>query len=142
MKALSVRQPWATLISRGLKTVEIRSWSTRHRGPLLIHASRTVDEAAMRRFGLRDLPLGALVGQVELVDVRPFTADSWNLLAEEHLDPGRFQAGLYAWLLERPRSLDAPVPWRGVPGLFEASPAPGSSPDRETPARQTLLFEE
>lgn len=39
MKALSVRQPWADLIASGKKTLEIRSWKTDYRGPLLICAS-------------------------------------------------------------------------------------------------------
>ena len=36
MKALSVQQPWAELIARGEKTIEVRNRNTRHRGPLLI----------------------------------------------------------------------------------------------------------
>jgi len=39
MKTLSVRQPWATLICSGIKTVENRTWKTDYRGKLLIHAS-------------------------------------------------------------------------------------------------------
>lgn len=39
MKALSIRQPWAGLIALGIKTIELRSWSTSYRGPLLICAS-------------------------------------------------------------------------------------------------------
>lgn len=39
MKALSVRQPWATLIAIGAKRIETRSWRTRYRGPLAIDAS-------------------------------------------------------------------------------------------------------
>ena len=41
MKALSVKQPWASLIASGKKSLEIRTWRTDHRGPLLIVASRT-----------------------------------------------------------------------------------------------------
>lgn len=41
MKALTVRQPWASLIALGVKTVETRSWSTKYRGPLAIHAGMT-----------------------------------------------------------------------------------------------------
>lgn len=38
MKVLTLHQPWATLIAAGIKTIETRSWSTRYRGPLAIHA--------------------------------------------------------------------------------------------------------
>lgn len=39
MKAISIRQPWAWLIAQGYKDIENRSWATRYRGPVLIHAS-------------------------------------------------------------------------------------------------------
>jgi hypothetical protein len=42
--ALSVKQPWAALIVAGLKTVEVRTWPTRRRGRVLIHAGRTADD--------------------------------------------------------------------------------------------------
>jgi hypothetical protein len=41
--ALSIKQPWAALIVAGHKTVEVRTWGTARRGPLLIHASKTPD---------------------------------------------------------------------------------------------------
>jgi len=41
MKIISIRQPWAALIVSGIKDVENRTWPTRYRGQLLIHASRT-----------------------------------------------------------------------------------------------------
>lgn len=40
MKALSIRQPWAWLIVNGYKDIENRSWATRFRGPVLIHAAK------------------------------------------------------------------------------------------------------
>lgn len=42
MKTLSIRQPWAWLISQGYKDIENRLWRTSFRGPLLIHAARTM----------------------------------------------------------------------------------------------------
>ena len=38
MKALTVKQPYASLICCGLKNVENRSWTTKYRGTILIHA--------------------------------------------------------------------------------------------------------
>jgi hypothetical protein len=98
MKALTLHQPWATAIAEGIKTIETRSWSTSYRGPLAIHAGRSLegiemldagrlcreDDAALvaqlveigvRQWG--DLPLGAIVAVVNLVDVVPIgeTAD-------------------------------------------------------------------
>jgi hypothetical protein len=40
MKALSLTQPWASLVAIGAKRIETRSWGTRYRGPLAIHASK------------------------------------------------------------------------------------------------------
>lgn len=38
MKAITLHQPWASLVAEGVKTIETRSWSTKYRGPLVIHA--------------------------------------------------------------------------------------------------------
>src|SRR5688500_13358768 len=51
MKALSLRQPWGDLLVHGVKDVENRRWSTRHRGLLVIHAAKTLDVEAMERVG-------------------------------------------------------------------------------------------
>ena len=66
MKALTIRQPWASLIVDGEKRVENRTWPTKYRGPLLIHAGKSrleVDRDQARR-----LPFSAIIGQVEVVD--------------------------------------------------------------------------
>jgi activating signal cointegrator 1 len=117
-KALSVRQPWASLIVCGLKTVEIRTWQTTHRGPLYIHASKSLDEMAMNRFQLDGPPTGALLGTVELVKVEPFTPAMWDELADKHLDNGAFMPGLYAWHLVDARPLSEPIAYRGDRNLF------------------------
>lgn len=117
-KALSVRQPWASLIVCGLKTVEIRTWSTTYRGQLYIHASKSQDDVAMNRFQLDTPPMGALLGTVELVDVQPFSREMWDELAEKHLDNGAFMPGLYAWHLKSARPLPEPVAYKGDRLLF------------------------
>ena len=43
MKALSVKQPWASMIANGEKTIELRSWQTRYRGKLMICSSKYPD---------------------------------------------------------------------------------------------------
>jgi len=42
MKAITIQQPWAEMIARGLKRVENRTWRTSHRGPLAIHAGKSM----------------------------------------------------------------------------------------------------
>ncbi len=76
--ALAIQQPWAELILRGIKTLEIRSQPTRQRGTILLYASKRVSalpaaQAAARRLDLdvESLPRGKVVGTVDLIDCRP-----------------------------------------------------------------------
>ena len=69
MKALSIKQPWASLVAAGFKTVECRTWKTNYRGPLLICSSKGDVEI---NDGLI-APGGMALGVVELVDIRPMT---------------------------------------------------------------------
>ena len=85
MKILSVRQPYAWLIARGMKAIENRTWTTRYRGPVLIHASqklaRTSIEEIEFKFGVwipRDaLRCGGVIGSAELVDVVTTHSSRW-----------------------------------------------------------------
>src|SRR3990172_1771948 len=79
MKALSIWQPWATLIAMGLKHYETRSWYTQYRGPLLICASqhRLTNRDLMKLRQEIDfpsysqLPFGKALCIVDLVEVYP-----------------------------------------------------------------------
>jgi hypothetical protein len=55
LKALTIRQPWASLIIAGIKDVENRTWSTGYRGELVIHAGRSVDRAGLTEYGTSSL---------------------------------------------------------------------------------------
>ena len=61
MKALSFRQPWAELVLQGRKTLDLRTYGTDFRGPLAIHASKTIEKARCRDFDLDPdaVPTGA-----------------------------------------------------------------------------------
>lgn len=48
MKAISLTQPWATLVAIGAKKIETRSWRTDYRGPLAIHAAKGLGKGGMR----------------------------------------------------------------------------------------------
>ena len=73
-KVLSIRQPWASMIVRGLKRFEVRSWSTEYRGQLIIHASSAAPTKAFAEAVFKDdLDLGKLmskVGMSSLDDLR------------------------------------------------------------------------
>ena len=122
MKALSVRQPWTSLIAEGTKTVEVRSWRTRHRGPLVICAAAQYAAGfAGLRTESRTFPLGVAVCIVDLVDVVPMRLSL--LPAADPIDAVRdfthdLTDGLFAWLLESPRVIVPQFPVRGQQGLF------------------------
>ena len=129
MKALSVRQPWAWCIVNGWKDVENRRWSTSHRGPLLIHASKQFDHEGydwiVHQAGsslpsdiLRVIPFvdpeerdtsnfdkGGVVGRVSVVAIADFNGSPWFV-------------GPYGWCL-RDAELLPFQPMRGQLGLFE-----------------------
>lgn len=137
--ALSLWQPWATLLARGDKRFETRGWSTRYRGLMLIHAARqwslrmakacyeepffsilsaggTVfparcDAVRLARLGL---PFGAIVAIAELVDVVP--TEGLELSGTERAF-GDFRHGRYAFLYSNLFELE-PIPCRGEQGLF------------------------
>lgn len=74
MTALCVKQPWATMICGGAKTIEARSWQTPYRGDLLICASASPKNVFWHDRKTRQtvvLPAGCVLGVVELLDVRP-----------------------------------------------------------------------
>jgi hypothetical protein len=120
--ALSVKQPWAELILDRRKQVEIRSWSSRHRGPLWLHTGRAPDLDAAQFFGLGVLPLGCFVGLVEVLDIVPLDPDRWHAWRPQHLSPGSWRAGLFGWMIANPIRLRRPVPAAGQTGLFAVTP--------------------
>ena len=50
MKVITLKQPWATLISEGLNEYEFRSWKTSYRGKLYIHAGKGIDKKDLDSF--------------------------------------------------------------------------------------------
>lgn len=117
--ALSIRQPWLDLVLQGRKPIEVRSWSTKYRGTLRLHASKTIDLGACTYYGLKpqDLVVGCILGSVELLDCVPFTCESWEGLRSSHLNLRDFEHGLVAWVLDSARRLE-PERCRGRLGLF------------------------
>ena len=77
MRALSIMQPWADCIIFHGKNIENRSWTTKKRGYIAIHASARVDKAryeiVREEYGLKlnpeDASFGAIIGFAKIVDV-------------------------------------------------------------------------
>lgn len=70
MKVITIKQPFATLIAQGLKEYEFRTWKTNYRGEILIHAGKTIDKDAMKRYEYLDLdyPTGCIIAKANLTD--------------------------------------------------------------------------
>lgn len=110
--ALSVRQPWADLIRSGVKTLEVRTWTTAYRGPLVICASAA--GSAGVRGGVR-----ALVQLAEILRADVFS-DAWteaSWLAAEAAAGCLIDHHTYLWRLEDVRPLEF-VSLKGRLGLF------------------------
>ena len=146
MKALSFRQPWAELILQGRKTMDLRTYKARHRGPLAIHASKTVEREACLRHGLDPdgLEVGGIVGLVEVVDVIPLTAADYETRRDEHLAGRAFREPMFGWVLASPQRLPQMVPARGRMNLFNVDlqaqsfpEAPAQVPRQKPAAYQT-----
>lgn len=128
MKVLTVKQPWATLIVRGIKDVENRDWKSYYRGRILIHSSKTVDwegRCAERCFtraqwesipdptvgqllrgDWQDWPRGCIVGNADFVGMDG-TRSVWA-------SPN----ALWHWALRDQHEFRVPIPARGMPGLW------------------------
>ena len=131
MKALTLWQPWATLVAIGSKRIETRSWSTTYRGPLAIHAavSKKGNEAFWRepfRSELRayhyhapsHLPYGRIIAVCELADILP-AQEIRGIIESRELAFGDYSNGRLAWRLENVRRLPIEMAAKGLQRLWE-----------------------
>ena len=121
MRCLSIQQPWLDLILSGRKTIETRHWQTWHRGPLLLHASRQVDEQACDDFQIprSTLETGVILGVCDLWDCIPFTRELWPRLHDQAMIGPEFEGGIFAWRLRDVKRFIEPVLYGGQLRLFE-----------------------
>ena len=134
MKALTLTEPWATLVMLGAKRYETRSWNTRYRGQLIIHAAKGFPkrarelineepfQAALDGYGVhKPFQLGHVLGSVQLLDICPtedfegWPSDDWEIAC------GDFHPGRWAWKLSNPIWLPTSLHRRGSLGLWECS---------------------
>ena len=124
MKVLTIKQPWATLIMQGDKRFEFRSWQTKYRGELLIHAGKGIDKDAMirlKKYLPEKLPLGKILGKVKLVDCIKMSPEFKNMLLNENNDiytKSSFQEN-FGWQLTDVEVFDKPIEAKGQLSLWE-----------------------
>lgn len=116
--ALGIQQPWAELILRGVKTVEVRTVPVAMRSTIYIYASKKHSTFPDAHTAIKDhhllrteLPTGLITGTVDIIGCRPCTPNdassacvSWDLMQN-----------CYSWLLDHPQRFEKPIPPRYLP---------------------------
>jgi hypothetical protein len=142
VKALTLWQPWASLVAIGEKRIETRCWSTDYRGPLAIHAAqRTPPFLGASRFAeqfvtelanvlnvrtsavpaaIEKLPRAAVLCIVELRSIEE-TSRAREILCQRELIFGNYEDGRYAWAMEMVQAYIPPIPAKGNRRLWNWS---------------------
>lgn len=102
MKAISIKEPHASAIRRGEKTIETRTWTTDYRGKLLLCCSKNPPSAIS----------GNAFAVADLVDARPMTKD------DEHLAKCQIYPNAQSLVLKNIKLIKL-FPVQGQLGLFE-----------------------
>jgi hypothetical protein len=153
MKAISLTQPWASLVAIGAKRIETRAWSTSYRGPMAIHAAKSFprfakDLCLSRPFfaalgwpsalepltqawlddnfqRTKDLPLGCVLATARLADCLPtvLIPKVVRPFTEREKTFGNYEPGRHGFLLEDVVQLAAPIPAKGALGLWDWEPS-------------------
>ena len=127
MKVLSIKEPFATLISRGIKKIETRSWKTNYRGEIYIHASTSnIKKEIYDRKDLMnlisdlDFNYGYIICKCILVDCVYMTEEYIEKVKKNHNEYvcGRYEVGRYAWLLDNVELLNIPIKAKGKLGIW------------------------
>ncbi len=119
--ALTVKQPYASLIVGGIKDIENRTWLTNFRGRILIHAAaqpykkiacevlnslQYANVFTQNKLSTLNGPNGSIIGSVEIIDCVVNHASIW---AEKHYVPFK----PYNWVLANPILFEKPIPAKG-----------------------------
>lgn len=142
MKALTLWQPWASLVAVGEKKIETRCWTTKYRGDLAIHSAAKLppawlgasrhdrafrDELAdvfnVRRdcddwggmhvdSAIRALPYGSILCIARLVSIEE-TPGVRDVITDRERLFGNYEDGRYAWFMELKEVFEAPIPAKG-----------------------------
>lgn len=134
MKALSIKQPWASLIAHGIKDIENRTWKTHFRGRIYIHASAKsvvkwekftsiLDEKQLcevlkdeHNLNANSFPTSVIIGEVDIIDCVINHESIWAEKMEIHIceETGiqilnKNQKYIWNWVLANPVLYDKPI---------------------------------
>lgn len=121
MKAITLKQPWASLVAYGIKKYEFRTWKTNYRGKLLIHAGAGIDKDEMKKYvdlGI-DFPKSKIIAIVDLVDCC-LLDDELNkkIILENNIAYGNKIRTGYAWKLDNVKMINIDKKINGQLGLW------------------------
>jgi hypothetical protein len=134
--ALSLKQPWATLLVHGLKTIEIRRWPTARRGRILIHAARVPDDRpeawahVPTNLAKEARQVGGIIGVGQLTACVTYrTLETFRADQLRHLnEPSWFQGPvLYGFTFGQLR----PLPFRPYSGWMRFFPVSEDGEDKK-----------
>ncbi len=122
MKVITIKQPFATLIAYGYKEYEFRSWKTKYRGPLLIHAGKGIDKKAMNRVKHLNLdyPSSEIIASVNLDDCIIVDDEMVKKLVNKNKEVYGFSdyKNTYAWKLSNVKRINNYKDIKGKLGLW------------------------
>lgn len=138
MKALTISQPYASLIASGEKWVENRSWFTNYRGPLAIHAGKGTQY--LGRAEITNYPTGCVIAIAKLVacvHINEILRNDASSEVRKRLIPGtsrlwseafrhKHAEGPWCWILTDAHPLVDPVFISGKQGLWEYNEKQGT----------------
>ena len=86
MKVITIKQPFASLIAEGIKEYEFRTWKTKYRGEILIHAGKSINKEAMKKFEKYNLdyPTGCIIAKANLTDCIRIDKKAREMLKEKN----------------------------------------------------------
>jgi hypothetical protein len=126
MKALSIKQPWASLIAHGIKDIENRAWKTHFRGRIYIHASARISECTFtigqtaslfsneiwnpeKGFISELFVVSAIIGEVDIIDCVVNHESIWAD-QDAFINQGDLEAKtIYNWVLANPVLYEKPI---------------------------------
>lgn len=135
MKTITIKQPWASLIIDGAKDIENRSWPTKFRGRILIHASikpyydiiDTANPSIYNAIKIKDYlfkadidaycAVGAIIGSVEIVDCVINHSSIWAEKTE--LPEQLSNKCIWNWVLANPIKFPEPIPAKGKQSFWD-----------------------
>lgn len=130
MKVLTIREPWASLIGAHIKLIETRSWPTKYRGELYIHAGlaplpkKDVRIKLLDNSIINDLHFGTIFLKCNLSNCIQITKEFATKVKQESPQNylwGDYTEGRYAWILTDVQYIE-PIKAKGHLSIWNYTP--------------------